>query len=207
MLKRVMGKACFATLQDGSFGKTHGRIQLYVAKDNVGDEVYEAFKRWDLGDIPRRRGRAVQDAHRRAVGQGDHAAPADQEPAPAARQVPRHGRPGTEVPPALRRPDHRRGRPRALRGAQQGDRASIRSFMVEHGFLEVETPMLHPIPAGRQRQTLRHAPQRARPADVPAHRAGAVPEAPDRRRLRARVRDQPQLPQRRHLGAQTPSSR
>ena len=30
MLKRVMGKACFATLQDGSFGATHGRIQLYV---------------------------------------------------------------------------------------------------------------------------------------------------------------------------------
>src|SRR5205807_3419312 len=43
MLKRVMGKASFATLQDGS-----GRIQIYVTND-VQD--YEAFKHWDLGDI------------------------------------------------------------------------------------------------------------------------------------------------------------
>ena len=61
-----------------------------------------------------------------------------------------------------------------------------------------------PDPGRRQRQAVRHAPQRARPADVPAHRARAVPEAADRRRLRARVRDQPQLPQRRHLGAPQP---
>ena len=46
MLKRVMGKACFATLQDGS-----GRIQLYVTLDGVGADTLEAFKRWDLGDI------------------------------------------------------------------------------------------------------------------------------------------------------------
>ena len=39
MLKRVMGKACFGTLQDGSFGLTaqgrHGRIQLYITQDAV----------------------------------------------------------------------------------------------------------------------------------------------------------------------------
>ncbi|HET8832666.1 MAG TPA: OB-fold nucleic acid binding domain-containing protein, partial [Casimicrobiaceae bacterium] len=44
MLKRVMGKACFATLQDMS-----GRIQLYVTVDGVGDAVLDAFKHWDLG--------------------------------------------------------------------------------------------------------------------------------------------------------------
>jgi len=43
MLKRVMGKASFATLQDGS-----GRIQLYITQDTPG---YEHFKHWDLGDI------------------------------------------------------------------------------------------------------------------------------------------------------------
>jgi lysyl-tRNA synthetase, class II len=43
MLKRVMGKASFATLQDGS-----GRIQIYVSNEL---ENYEAFKHWDLGDI------------------------------------------------------------------------------------------------------------------------------------------------------------
>ncbi|HNU10587.1 MAG TPA: OB-fold nucleic acid binding domain-containing protein, partial [Rubrivivax sp.] len=46
MLKRVMGRACFGTLQDGS-----GRIQLYVTLDNVGAEQLDAFKHWDLGDI------------------------------------------------------------------------------------------------------------------------------------------------------------
>src|SRR5256885_3460944 len=43
VLKRVMGKASFATLQDGS-----GRIQIYVSNEI---ENYEAFKHWDLGDI------------------------------------------------------------------------------------------------------------------------------------------------------------
>src|SRR5215467_1652693 len=46
MLKRVMGKASFATVQDAS-----GRIQLYVTRDGVGEPEYEAFKRYDLGDI------------------------------------------------------------------------------------------------------------------------------------------------------------
>ncbi|HEX4926848.1 MAG TPA: OB-fold nucleic acid binding domain-containing protein, partial [Burkholderiales bacterium] len=43
MLKRVMGKASFATLQDAT-----GRIQVYVVNDL---ENYEDFKHWDLGDI------------------------------------------------------------------------------------------------------------------------------------------------------------
>ena len=46
MLKRVMGKASFATVQDMS-----ARIQLYVTRDAVGEPEYEAFKRYDLGDI------------------------------------------------------------------------------------------------------------------------------------------------------------
>ncbi|MBP7545834.1 MAG: lysine--tRNA ligase, partial [Acidovorax sp.] len=46
MLKRVMGKASFATLQDAT-----GRIQLYVTRDALGEELYAAFKHWDLGDI------------------------------------------------------------------------------------------------------------------------------------------------------------
>src|SRR6478752_2778493 len=46
VLKRVMGKASFATLQDGS-----GRIQIYVSNDITGEATHEAFKHWDLGDI------------------------------------------------------------------------------------------------------------------------------------------------------------
>ena len=46
LLKRVMGKASFATLQDMS-----GRIQVYVNNDGIGAEAHDAFKHWDLGDI------------------------------------------------------------------------------------------------------------------------------------------------------------
>ena len=50
MLKRVMGKASFTTIQD-----TSGRIQLYVSRDLINSkkepELYSDFKRWDLGDI------------------------------------------------------------------------------------------------------------------------------------------------------------
>ena len=51
MLKRVMGKASFATLQDASFGPSGGRIQVYINNEGVGEEVHNAFKHWDLGDI------------------------------------------------------------------------------------------------------------------------------------------------------------
>ena len=46
VLKRVMGNASFATLRDAS-----GDIQIYVTKNNVEESVYEDFKTWDLGDI------------------------------------------------------------------------------------------------------------------------------------------------------------
>src|SRR5450759_5857424 len=46
MLKRVMGKASFATLQDST-----GRIQIYIKGEDVGEDMYASFKHWDLGDI------------------------------------------------------------------------------------------------------------------------------------------------------------
>ncbi len=44
--KRVMGKASFAHLLDGD-----GKIQLYVARDDLGEDSYASFKKWDIGDI------------------------------------------------------------------------------------------------------------------------------------------------------------
>ncbi len=44
--RRVMGKASFAHLLDGD-----GKIQLYVSRDDLGDEDYAAFKKWDIGDV------------------------------------------------------------------------------------------------------------------------------------------------------------
>ena len=46
MSRRIMGKASFVDLQDGS-----GRMQLYVSRSDVGEESYAAFKKWDIGDI------------------------------------------------------------------------------------------------------------------------------------------------------------
>lgn len=46
MFKRVMGKASFCNIQD-----LQGRIQIYVAKDSVGEEEYKDFKKLDIGDI------------------------------------------------------------------------------------------------------------------------------------------------------------
>ena len=44
--RRIMGKASFAHMLDGK-----GKIQLYIARDGVGEEVYASFKKWDVGDI------------------------------------------------------------------------------------------------------------------------------------------------------------
>ncbi len=50
MLRRIMGKASFTTIQD-----VGGKLQLYVARDSLAENVYnEGFKKWDLGDISRR---------------------------------------------------------------------------------------------------------------------------------------------------------
>ncbi len=44
--RRVMGKASFAHMLDGE-----GKIQLYVARDDIGEESYASFKKWDIGDV------------------------------------------------------------------------------------------------------------------------------------------------------------
>ncbi len=44
--RRIMGKASFVGLKDST-----GKIQLYVRRDDVGEDIYAAFKKWDIGDI------------------------------------------------------------------------------------------------------------------------------------------------------------
>ena len=46
MSKRIMGKASFAHIQD-----SEGKIQIFVSRDDLGDEHYKEFKRYDIGDI------------------------------------------------------------------------------------------------------------------------------------------------------------
>ena len=147
MLKRVMGKASFATVQDGSLGEVGGRIQLYVTRDAVGEELYAAFKHWDLGDIVGAEGTlmktktgelSIKVSSLRLLTKSLRPLPdkfhgmADQEQKYRQRYV------------DLITDEHARKRFMARSKAVSG----LREFMVSHGFLEVETPMLHPIPGG-----------------------------------------------------------
>ena len=147
MLKRVMGKACFATLQDGSFGATHGRIQLYVTQDMVGAEALAAFKHCDLGDILGCEGTLF----RTKTGELSVKATSVRLLTKSLRPLPDkfHGMTDQEQKYRQRYVDlitDEAARARFV--ARSKAISSIRNHMVEHGFLEVETPMLHPIPGG-----------------------------------------------------------
>jgi lysyl-tRNA synthetase class 2 len=147
MLKRIMGKACFATLQDGSTGKTHGRIQLYVTQDAIGAEALASFKHWDLGDIVACEGTLF----RTKTGELSVKASQVRLLTKSLRPLPDkfHGMTDQEQKYRQRYVDlatDETARARFL--ARSKAVSSIRSFMVEHQFLEVETPMLHPIPGG-----------------------------------------------------------
>ena len=107
LLKRVMGKASFATLQDMS-----GRIQIYVNNDVTGVDAHEAFKHWDLGDILGAEGTLFRTQDGRAHAPGDEGAAAVEVAAAAAGEVARPHRHGAALPPALRGP-HRQSRSRA----------------------------------------------------------------------------------------------
>jgi lysyl-tRNA synthetase class 2 len=147
MLKRVMGKACFATLQDGSIGDTHGRIQLYVTQDRVGAQTLAAFKHWDLGDILGCEGTLF----RTKTGELSVKATSVRLLTKSLRPLPDkfHGMSDQEQKYRQRYVDlitDESARARFV--ARSKAISSIRNHMVEHGFLEVETPMLHPIPGG-----------------------------------------------------------
>jgi lysyl-tRNA synthetase, class II len=147
MLKRVMGKACFATLQDGSFGASHGRIQLYITQDAVGAEVLADFKGWDLGDILG----CVGTLFRTKSGELSVKATSIRLLTKSLRPLPDkfHGMTDQEQKYRQRYVDLMTDEAaRARFVARSKAVSSIRNFMVEHGFLEVETPMLHPIPGG-----------------------------------------------------------
>ncbi|HEX5686701.1 MAG TPA: lysine--tRNA ligase [Ideonella sp.] len=142
MLKRVMGKACFATLQDSS-----GRIQLYVTQDAVGAEALAVFKHWDLGDILGCEGTLF----RTKTGELSVKATSVRLLTKSLRPLPDkfHGMTDQEQKYRQRYVDLiTDDSARARFVARSKAVSSIRSFMVEHGFLEVETPMLHPIPGG-----------------------------------------------------------
>ena len=139
MLKRVMGKASFATLQDGS-----GRIQVYITQDTPG---YEAFKHWDLGDIVGAEGAVFKTMK----GELTVNAKGIRLLAKALRPLPEkfHGLADQELRYRQRyvdlvvNPDVRNIFAERSRVIQ-----TIRDVLRAEGYLEVETPMMQPIPGG-----------------------------------------------------------
>jgi lysyl-tRNA synthetase, class II len=139
MLKRVMGKASFATLQDGT-----GRIQAYITQDVPG---YEDFKHWDLGDILGVEGHVfktmkgeltVHAAKIRLLAKALRPLPekfhglADQEMRYRQRYV------DLVVNPEVKNIFFRRSQ--VIQ--------ALRDTLRVEGYLEVETPMMQPIPGG-----------------------------------------------------------
>jgi lysyl-tRNA synthetase class 2 len=147
LLKRVMGKAAFATVQDASGKNADGRIQLFITADGAGPEALAAFKTYDLGDIVGAEGTmfktktgelSVKVTTLRLLTKSLRPLPdkfhglSDQETKYRQRYV-----------DLIMNDDTRR-----TFKARTAAMSSIRNFMAEHGFMEVETPMLHPIPGG-----------------------------------------------------------
>jgi lysyl-tRNA synthetase class 2 len=142
MLKRVMGKAAFATLQD-----TSGRIQIYVQLDAVGAEALEAFKHWDLGDIVGAEGTLMKTRTGELTVKASRIRLLTKSLRPLPDKF--HGLADQEIKYRQRYIDLIMSEDtRRTFMARSRMIAAIRSQMVEAGFLEVETPMMHPIPGG-----------------------------------------------------------
>jgi len=139
MLKRVMGKASFATLQDGS-----GRIQVYLSSDL---ENYDAFKRWDLGDILGVEGTLFKTMK----GELTVSASGVVLLAKALRPLPEkfHGLADHEMRYRQRYVDlivNPQVRDVFIKRIQIIQ--ALRETLVADGYVEAETPMMQPIPGG-----------------------------------------------------------
>lgn len=142
MLKRVMGKASFAKLQDMS-----GQFQIYVHRDTIGEENYNAFKQSDIGDIFGAEGALfktktgelslkVTDLHLLTK---------------SLRPLPEkfHGLTDTEQKYRQRYLDLiMNGESRRVFQIRSAAINFIRQYLTEKGFMEVETPMMQLIPGG-----------------------------------------------------------
>jgi len=148
MLRREAGKkAAFATLQDSSGPSASGRIQIYITLDSAGEAAMDELRSYDLGDILGVEGTlfktkvdelTVKVSKLRLITKAIRPLPdkfhglADQETKYRQRYV-----------DLIMNEDTRR-----TFKARTAAMSSMRRFMEDNGFMEVETPMLHPIPGG-----------------------------------------------------------
>jgi lysyl-tRNA synthetase class 2 len=142
MLKRIMGKASFATLQDMS-----GRMQIYVTNDVTGVETHDAFKHWDLGDIIGAEGTVFRTRTGELTVQATKIRLLSKSLRPLPDKF--HGLADMEARYRQRYVDlivNPESRETFIKRSKLVQ--AIREFFVARGYLEVETPMMHSIPGG-----------------------------------------------------------
>ena len=142
MLKRVMGKASFITIQDPS-----GRIQLYVTRDALGTDAYADFRHWDIGDIVGATGTLFKTRTGELTLNCDNIRLLTKSLRPLPEKF--HGLTDIEQKYRQRHLDLiMNEQTRFTFVARSRMIQSLRNYMTDKGFLEVETPMMHPIPGG-----------------------------------------------------------
>ncbi|MDA9876516.1 lysine--tRNA ligase [Gammaproteobacteria bacterium] len=142
VLKRVMGNASFITIRDGS-----GDIQIYVSKNNIDVDLYKNFKTWDLGDIIGVTGKLFKTNTDELTVEAHSIVLITK----ALRPMPEKHKGLADVETRYRQryidlmsnPESK-----AIFVKRSNIIAAIRSTMLQDGFLEVETPMMHSIPGG-----------------------------------------------------------
>ena len=136
MSKRVMGKASFCNIQD-----LEGNIQSYVARDNIGEDHYKDFKKFDIGDIVGIRGTVFKTK----TGEISIHAESVQLLSKSLQVLPEkfHGLTDTDTRYRQRYVDlimNREVKDTFIKRSKI--LSSIRKYLDSQGFLEVETPML-----------------------------------------------------------------
>ena len=143
MLRRVMGKASFFTLQD-----TSGRIQCYLRREEIGEAAYQAFNDlWDIGDVVGVVGTLFRTNKGELTVEGKVARMLAKSVRPLPEKF--HGLHDQETRSRQRYLDLMMNEEsRTLFRNRTAIIQRIREFFIARDFLEVETPMMHPIVGG-----------------------------------------------------------
>lgn len=143
MLRRIMGKASFATLQDQT-----GRIQVYVTRDELPEGFYNTqFKKWDLGDIVGVEGYLFKTNTGELSIHVEHIELVTKSIRPLPDKF--HGLQDQEIRYRQRYVDlivNQDSRETFMLRSKIVQH--VRNFLIRKEFMEVETPMMHVIPGG-----------------------------------------------------------
>jgi len=142
MLKRVMGKASFATIQDSS-----GRIQIYVSEGDTGKDAQDAFKHYDIGDIVGVTGTLFKTKTGELTVRCKYLFLLTKSLRPLPEKF--HGLTDQEIKYRQRYVDLIvNEETRATFRKRSRIIQAVRDVLTTDGYLEVETPMMQPIPGG-----------------------------------------------------------